>query len=223
MNIIRLLRTARWLATSQIHRRFFTDATLDAARKRLRKLASAGYITKVQRERMTEALFTIGPEGKRTLERGSAQAVALERRPPNQLEHFGAVNDFRIAAELAGGLSYFFAYWELPGIGWDQTVIPDAIFALRERTFALEFDRGLEGVRYFITTKMTAYQRGFDRFPLSCILIVADRTPRMESLANAIGATNGRVLFSTLDLVRKHGLTAPIFYAAPGSSGVALV
>src|SRR5438128_1479212 len=35
--LFRLLRGARWLSTGQIHRRFFPHASVDAARKRLRK------------------------------------------------------------------------------------------------------------------------------------------------------------------------------------------
>ena len=49
---------------------------------------------------MSQAIFTLGREGKRVLERASAEPVALERRPPAQLEHLGGVNDIRIAAEL---------------------------------------------------------------------------------------------------------------------------
>ena len=67
---------------------------------------------------MDEALFRLGRAGKRVLEVARAAPIALERRPPTQKEHFVAVNDMRIAAELAGSLSYFFAYWELPGLGW---------------------------------------------------------------------------------------------------------
>jgi len=43
LDLFRMLRAARWLTTAQIHRRFFSAATLDAARKRLRKLTDAGY------------------------------------------------------------------------------------------------------------------------------------------------------------------------------------
>jgi hypothetical protein len=53
-----------------------------------------------------------------------------------------------------GQLSYFFAAWELPGIGWKHPIVPDAIFRTMDRTFAVEYDRGGEGLRYFIGSKI---------------------------------------------------------------------
>jgi hypothetical protein len=223
INLLRLLRTARWLTTSQVHRRFFSHATSDAVRKRLRKLTADGYLVMVRQQRMSQALFTLGREGKRILEGKGAEAVNLERKPPAQIHHFSGINDLRIAAELGGCLSYFFACWELPGLGWRQPIIPDGIFTMKDRTFALEFDRGVEGVQFFVRTKIAAYQRGLDGVPLSAVLIVTDSTTRMASLANAIGDAGGRVLFSTLDLVRLHGFLAPVFYVRPDSEGIPLV
>ena len=223
INLLRLLSAARWLTTRQIHCRFFASATVDAARKRLRKLTAGKYLDMVRESRMDEALFTLGRAGKRILETASAAPVALERKPPTQREHFLAVNDVRIAAELAGSLSYFFAYWELPGLGWRHPLIPDAVFRMADRTFALEFDRGVEGVQFFIRTKMTAYRQGLDGLPLAAILVVTDRDTRMSSLAEAIGDTEGRVLFSTIAAVRAHGLSGPAFHRRPGDAGVALV
>jgi hypothetical protein len=130
------MRAARWLTTGQVRRRFFPGATADAARKRLRKLAASGYLVMIRKHRMSEALFTLGPEGKRALERGGAEEVVLERRLPKQLEHFTGINDVRIAAELAGSLAHFFAHWELPGVGWRHPVIPDAVFSIYGRKSA---------------------------------------------------------------------------------------
>jgi hypothetical protein len=223
MNLLRLLAAARWLTTRQIHHRFFAERTMDAARKRLRKLAAHGYLAMVREGRMDQALFTLGREGKRILETGSQAAVALARRPPTQREHFFAVNDVRIAAELAGPLSYFFAYWELPGIGWRHPLIPDAVFSLADRTFALEFDRGVEGVRFFIRSKIATYRRGLDGLPLAAVLVVTDREPRMVSLAKAIGDTGGRMVYSTLDAIQAKGILGPVFHRAPGDAGVPLV
>ena len=39
---------SQWLTTSQIHALFFKDKTLDAVRKRLRKLGEANYLKAVQ-------------------------------------------------------------------------------------------------------------------------------------------------------------------------------
>src|SRR5438445_4195867 len=45
------------------------------------------YLIMVRQNRMSPALFTLGPEGKRTLERAGDHPVIIERRPPVQLEH----------------------------------------------------------------------------------------------------------------------------------------
>jgi hypothetical protein len=223
INLLRLLSGARWLTTRQIHGRFFREASMDAARKRLRKLTAGEYLVMVREGRMDEALFTLGRGGKRILETARVTPGPLERKPPTQREHFLAVNDVRIAAELAGSLSYFFAYWELPGLGWRHSLIPDAVFRIADRTFAVEFDRGVEGIQFFIRTKVAAYGRGLDGLPLTAILVVTDRDARMVSLAKAIGETKGRMLFSTLDAVRALGLLGPAFHREPGDVGVPLV
>src|SRR5437879_2289510 len=88
---------------------------------------------------------------------------------PKQLEHMAGINDIRIAAEMTGRASYFFAAWELPGIGWKYPIIPDAVFRLADRTFAAEYDRGLEGLRYFIKTKIACYRRGLAGLLLAAV------------------------------------------------------
>src|SRR5438876_781655 len=105
------------LTTSQVRRRFFPRDKTNATSKRLYKLTEAKYLMKHQEHRMREAFYTLGREGKRVLERVCVKEIMLQRKPPKLLEHFMGVNDLRIAAELAGPLTYFFAYWELPGIG----------------------------------------------------------------------------------------------------------
>jgi hypothetical protein len=69
MELLRELRAARWLTTTQIRRRFFTQASLSAAHRRLRKLVVVKYLVRYQEDRMHQAMFTLGPEGKRFLER----------------------------------------------------------------------------------------------------------------------------------------------------------
>ena len=223
LKLLKLLQAARWLATSQIHRRFFAHATKNAARKRLRKLTVAGYIRRFQQNHMTEALFTLGPEGKRVLEQRSGETIPLERRPPKQLDHLAGINDVRIAAELAGPPSYFFACWELPGLGWNHPIIPDAVFAVGGKSYVVEFDRGLESVRYFLRNKITFYRQGFTGFPITKVLVVADRKARMESLARSIADERERMLYTTIDLVRKQGIRAPIFYSDFDGEAVPLV
>src|SRR5207249_7327845 len=146
-----------------------------------------------------------------------------ERQPPKQLEHFIGINDLRIAAERSTELDYFFACWQLPGLGWSHAIIPDAVFSLAHHTFAVEFDRGKEGIRYFMRTKLAAYLRGLEGFPLAAVLIVTDRQARMVSLANMIADRQGRILYTTLDLVREHGILAPVFHRHVGQDALALL
>src|SRR5262245_11596810 len=96
IELLQLLAAARWLTTSQIRRRFFPGATLDAARRWLRKHSAKGYLVMMQPNRMAEALFTLGREGKRVLESlGTHTDITLERRLPKQIEHMNGINEFR--------------------------------------------------------------------------------------------------------------------------------
>ena len=133
------------------------------------------------------------------MEKVGIDGITLERHPPQQWEHFKAINDIRIEAELSLRLSYFFAYWELRKVGWSHPLIPDAVFSIGDRTFALEFDRGEEGIKFFVRSKMTVYQQGLDGLNFSAVIIVTDREARMRSLAKAIGEGNDGILYSTID------------------------
>src|SRR5689334_9897447 len=84
LDMLSLLAAARWLTTGQIHRRFFPNVTIDAARKRLRALETAKYITRYRQNLMTESLVTIGAAGKRLLESRRQLEIDLQRRPPAQ-------------------------------------------------------------------------------------------------------------------------------------------
>jgi hypothetical protein len=129
-----------------------------------------------------------------------------------QMAHFAGINDIRIAAELAGSLSYFFACWELSALDWQYPLIPDAVCGFSGgRTFAIEYDRGMEGVRFFVDTKITLYERGLDGLPLTAVLVITDGMQRLKSLAQAATPIRQPMLFSTLDMVRTQGLLAPIF------------
>jgi len=214
LDLLRLLRTARWLTTAQIQRRFFPSAAADTVRKRLRKLTADGYLIAVRPDWMSPALFALGPHGKTVLEDDCPEPVILERRPPTHLAHFRGVNDCRIAAELAD-CEYFFAYWELPKIPWRHPLIPDAILSLRDESLAIEYDRGFEGAAFFAKTKLPHYQRGFQDFPCSRVLVITESAVRMRALARVIGAGHVDVLFSTVDLIRSRGLCAPVFCRSP--------
>src|SRR6266516_3393602 len=100
--LLHKLEVCKWLTTSQIQRLFFSHASLDAVRKRLRKLAAARYVRSYQPNRMSEALHGLG-------------AV------PKQVDHFVAINTIRIHAEQAGA-EFFYAYWELGSFDWTYAV-----------------------------------------------------------------------------------------------------
>ena len=151
-------------------------------------------------------MFTLGPEGKRLLEREGGASVVLERSLPKQREHLIGINDVRIAAERTPDLRYFFAAWELPGTGWQHTIVPDAIFRIGECTIALEYDRGLETLRYFVGSKIGTYRRGLLGLELAGILIVVDSEARRRTLARAVGQ-NDRVLIVLLDTIRTGNLS----------------
>jgi len=222
-SIFLLLKGARWLTTGQLKRCFFRHASADACRKRLRCLTAHGYLIRRQEHRMAQALFTLGSKGKRVVEEHRAANTSPERRVPKQLEHLLGINDLRIAAVLTDGLGYFYASWELSRLGWRHPIIPDALFSLGGRTWAAEFDRGLEGLGFFLRTKLPAYERGLPGLKLAGVLVIAECPARMESLAHAIGGRPASFVFATLDAVRRNDLRAPVFYRPHERKPVTLV
>jgi len=212
-----LIAAARWLTTDQIRRRFFPAVAIDAVRKRLRVLASGRYLCRVQLSRMHFAYWTLGREGKRVLERAGVENLMIHRDLPKQLEHFTAINDVRIAAELSVTLSYFFSCWELQKTGWSELIIPDALFAFEGRTFAVEFDTGTESTKLFAKTKMPAYRSGLSGLALSGVLIISDRESRLDSLANSIGSCDSLAVYTTIGQLRDQGLRASIFWSGGDS------
>src|SRR5947207_402114 len=96
--ILAKMQCCKWLTTCQIQRIFFPGVSLDAVRKRMRKLSRAKYLQSHQPHYMSEMLHGFG-------------------RPPKQIEHLIGINDIRIAAERDSP-QFFYACWELPGFGW---------------------------------------------------------------------------------------------------------
>jgi Replication-relaxation len=223
MEFMKLLRSARWLSTTQVRRRFFANARVQATHRRLRILAQARYLRKFQESRMREALFSLDWAGKVVLERTAGMETRLERHAPKQLDHMIGINDVRIAPELSGQLSFFFAAWELAGIGWKHRIIPDAVFRLKGRTFAAEFDRGVEGIQFLMRTKIATYRQKMTGFPLAAVLVVVDRNTRMQALMRAVADELGLFRFTTIDAVRQRGFLAPIFYRKLGGVGECLL
>jgi hypothetical protein len=206
LEILNLLSAARWLTTTQLHRRFFSQATLHAARRRIRVLEQNNYTFRYRQNQMAESLITLGIEGKRIIEKHREANITLQRRPPRQLEHLIGINTCRVAAELVPELKYFFAFWELLGLQWKHRLVPDALFALSDRTFALEFDRGQENLRIFLK-KIDVYRRGLPGVPINAVLVVVDSQTRLRSLIKNIRPSSHLpCLFSTVGEVQKNGL-----------------
>jgi len=168
----------------------------------------------VRQNRLSECWFTLGKEGKRILEADICDEVRLERMLPKQRQHLLGINDVRISAELTSNLSYFFACWELPGLGWDRVVIPDAVFSLGGKKVVLEYDRGFENTQFFVTTKMAAYRQGLSGLPLSEILVTSDSPAWLNALRRAVG--DERVVYTTIEKIRQEGL--PRSLSGMGSS-----
>lgn len=224
---VRLLakcRVARWLTTTQVQKSFFSKATPDAVRKRLRKLTESGYLQSYQPNQMTEALHALGPKGKPVLE-GKGFEVDLEKAPPKQLEHFIGINDIRVAVECGGlRIVYFFAAWELGALGWLYQVIPDAVFAVENggrSTFVVEYDRGTETMEQF-SKKIRAYERGLEGFPFDAVLIVAETEGRLESLCRYVRkrAFSERTFLATpIAKIREAGIFSRVFVDVSGGTG----
>lgn len=210
------LAAARWLTTAQVQRLYFPQASLDAVRKRLRKLATAKFLHVVQHNPMMEALHTLGRRGKVALENQGVE-IRVERIPPKQLQHLIGINDLRVAVQTSGvPIAFFFAAWELPRFEWFGRVIPDAVcaFELEKRlTLALEYDRGSETAAQLLK-KIRSYQGTVNGFHLDAVVVVADTAKRVEVLGRILrrhGAELCRFLGTTLPEFRNGAFVLPIF------------
>ncbi len=178
----------RWLTTGQIQRLYFPKASLNAVQKRLRKLADAGYLRSYREHPTAEAVHALGPKGKSLVEEKGVEAI-VSAEVPQQLPHLLGVNEVRIAVETsATHVGYFFAYWQLSDVGWSHSVIPDAVFAVRapeRRTFVVEYDRSTETLTRLFQ-KLRSYDRGLMGFPFEAVLVLTERTRRLELLSRAV-------------------------------------
>ena len=210
----------RWLTTDQLKRLYFPEATLNAVQKRLRKLSEAGYLRSHQEHLTAEAIHAVGPRGKPLVEEKGLE-VAVGGEVPRQVEHMQGVNEIRIAVETSGiKIVYFFAYWQLASLGWAHPVIPDAVFAVRTpelRTFLVEFDRSTETLE-MLFRKLGSYDQGLAEFPFEAVLILTERTRRLDLLGRELRRKNLSlpVLASTLEDVVRSGFFEADFVMLPG-------
>ena len=123
----------------------------------------------------------------------------------------------RLAVEAAPErVAYFFAAWELCGLGWTHTLIPDAVFALKppiSGVFGLEVDCGTEPIKVLVD-KMTSYQAGLPNFPpIRGVLFTVESPARLQALS----AATRRVIrplpicSATIGDIRTSGAFAPVF------------
>ena len=199
----------RWLTTDGLRRLYFPEATLNAVQKRLRKLAEEGYLRSYRAHPTAEAIHALGPKGKPVVE-GKGIEVALQAEVPKQLEHLLGINEVRIAVETGGAdVLYFFSCQELAHLGWAYPVIPDAVFAVRaqeRRTFVVEYDRSTETLAKLVA-KLEWYGKGFAEFPFEAVLVVTERTRRLDVLARELRRKGVAVtaLASTVEDIREGG------------------
>jgi protein involved in plasmid replication-relaxation len=190
------LAAARWLSTGQIASAYFTGITPKVLQRRLRLLRESGYLASVRAHPMAEALHTLGADGRAMLLRnGWPRPIALERRPPKNLEHFIGINDIRVAVErsaASSGISICFLYasWELQQRGWSYTIVPDLASRLehagRYVTVLFEYDRGYEGPGFMLRTKFARYAEGLDGFPFGLVIAVVETEARREQLCDLV-------------------------------------
>jgi len=215
IRVVSKCAVSKWLTTGQLARLYFPKVTPDAVMKSLRRLVEAGFLVTHREHRMAEALHGLGPKGKALLE---AKGVSAEvtRRPPRQIEHMVGINDLRVAVEVGPlRVAYFFAAWELPGLGWVHPVIPDAIVGLHipeRRTFLVEYDRGTETLPTLVG-KLRGYEGGLTGVPFRALLLVADTVARLETLTRHIRkeAFLRRILGCVRAEVSAEGINAPLF------------
>ena len=210
----------RWLTTAQVKRLYFAEATLNAVQKRLRKLSEAGYLRSHQEHPTAEAIHAVGPKGKPLVEEKGIE-VAVGAEAPKQIEHLVGVNEIRIAVETGGAnVAYFFAYWQLANLGWAHPVIPDAVFAVRTpelRTFLVEFDRSTETLDKLVR-KLQWYDQGLSEFPFEAVVVVTERTRRLDLLSRELRRRNLSlsVSASTLADALATGFFEAAFVMLPG-------
>ena len=206
---------SKWLTTGQLARLYFPQVTPDAVRKSLRRLVEAGYLGVHREHQMAEALHGLGPKGKVLLE---AKGITAEvtRKPPRQIEHVVGINDVRVAVEVKPQqVAYFFACWELPGLGWVHPVIPDALLGLRlpeRRTFFVEYDRATETLPTLLG-KLRGYDGGLSGIPFRALLLVTDTAARLETLGRHVRKEGflRRILGCVRSELSAEGIDAPLF------------
>lgn len=209
------LNVAGWLTTPQIGTYFFPGKSLNAVSKRMRKLVAAGYVAEAQVSSTETKFYRLAGRGTRVLleQVDATQIIRSPSQLPRKLRHFTAVNDLRVAFEMAlrtpdFTLAYFHAEREYPCLerqfpdaralllqGFTRyQLIPDALASLQSgkqtRTFAIEYDTGSEPSHFFGYTKMRLYQECFTQVSVPSdtiiVLVIVPTLKRLLSLMRQV-------------------------------------
>lgn len=215
VRVVAKCAVSKWLTTGQLARLYFGQVTPDAVRKSLRRLVETGYLVAHREHQMAEALHGLGPKGKLLLE-AKGLAAEVGRKPPRQIEHLIGINDVRVAVEVnPREVAYFFASWELQGLGWVHPVIPDAVVGLKlpeRRTFLVEYDRATETLPTLVA-KLRAYEGGLSGIPFRALILVVDTATRLETLARHVRKEGflRRMLGCVRSELAAESIDAPLF------------
>jgi hypothetical protein len=215
--ILRTVAACQVLNTSQVHQWHFGNVSLNMAQKRLRKLVESGYLDAMETKVCTDNLLVLGKEGQRELQQ-HGWSVERKYELPRDLAHHMGVVDMRIAIErglehMPGlQLRYFYAYWQLGRFAWSYSVIPDAIFSVRNAytaQAALEFDRKTETLGVF-AQKLLQYRLLLHRHPLTTVIVVAEKSKDIERLQQGLEQVGTRIplLIVALQELKQRGLMA---------------
>jgi len=200
---------SQWLTTNQIHALFFKDKTLDAVRKRLRKLVEANYLKALQTRYFIDSFHALDDAGVSVM-RVTRPNIQIHRTVPEHLEHLTAINDVRIAVETSDSkLRFFYAHWELSALGWKYPVIPDAAFSVvtdRTSTCMVEIDRGTE-LNRDIQKKFECYATVALTFPFDAVILLT-LSPKGRTRSEHLWATEKpfAILLGTHADMQKDGM-----------------
>lgn len=202
----------RWLSTGQIQRLYFPEATSNTVQRRLRKLADEGCLRIYREHPMAEALHAVGPRARALLEQRGISAPPADENP-KQIEHLRGVNEIRITFEARLSVAFFFAYWQLAGIGWSFPAIPDAICAIRapdRQRFLIEYDRGTEPLRV-LAEKLRLYDGGVPGFTPDAVLLVTEQGRELDRLRRVLQRDGVRITCLATALADvERALTEPV-------------
>lgn len=229
-DLIATIAKARWLTTQQIHAFYFRGVSLNACQKRLRKLASAGFLSGARPSRMETQLWRLGSEGARLLRNRGVGMSPVPKRLPGNRDHFAAINDlrlwFRRKFEPTAKLDFFVAEWELKR-GRQLLVIPDALARVsrgdHSLLLALEVDLGTENPATFAHMKLANYQRFQEDVGTSenfYVLVSVRGRPRLKQLIRQLYGRSEAEQFLLADLERLLGgdRDSKVFVSVNGAS-----